>query len=47
MKPVGSPLRVVAAKLRAPLNEEASVSGGNLPADLRRQLEELGYIEPE
>lgn len=47
MKPAGSSLHVVAVKLRAPLHEEASVSGDSLPADLRRQLEELGYIEPE
>jgi len=47
MKPAGSSLHVVAVKLRAPLHEEASVSGDSLPADVRRQLEELGYIEPE
>jgi len=47
IKPAGPSLRVVVVKLRAPLNEEASVSGGHLPADVRRQLEELGYIDPE
>jgi hypothetical protein len=46
-KPVGRSLRVVAVKLRAPLHEEAAVSGSNLPADVRRQLEELGYLELE
>ncbi|MCH8084564.1 MAG: sulfatase-like hydrolase/transferase, partial [Myxococcales bacterium] len=47
MKPAGPSLHVVVAKLSTPLDEEASISGGNLPADVRRQLEELGYLEPE
>ena len=33
IKPAGPSLHVVAAKLRAPLTEEASVWNGNLPAD--------------
>jgi hypothetical protein len=47
MKPADKSLRVMAAKLRAPPGVEASVSGADLPANVRRQLEALGYLDPE
>jgi len=47
MEPAGPSLRVVATKLRALPSLEASASGDDLPADVRRQLEALGYLEPE
>ena len=47
MEPAGRSPRVVAAKLRALPGMEASTSDGEIPADVRRQLEALGYLEPE
>ena len=46
-EPTGQSLRVVVAKLRTLPDLEASASGEDLSADMRRQLEALGYLEPE